>query len=101
MARRLVIEPGARQDLADAFRWYEERRRGLGRQFLAIADTAFLSVADFPLSRPLIFDALRRVNFPRFPYAAFYFFDERADRPHVLAVLHQHRVTPERLREFL
>lgn len=34
MAKRLIIEPEAEADIADAYRWYEERRSGLGDDFV-------------------------------------------------------------------
>jgi toxin ParE1/3/4 len=97
--RRVVIEPGARDDLANTFRWYEARRRGLGRQFLAAAGNTFRFIALFPLSRPLVIDALRRADFLRFPYAAFYIDNASRDVLHVLAVLHHHSVTDDRLQK--
>jgi toxin ParE1/3/4 len=34
MAFNLIVRPEAEQDLSEAFRWYEERRKGLGHDFL-------------------------------------------------------------------
>ena len=35
MRPRLLLEPEAQADLAEAFDWYEAQRTGLGSEFLA------------------------------------------------------------------
>ncbi|MEW6574359.1 MAG: hypothetical protein AB1374_12100 [Bacillota bacterium] len=35
MAAELVVAPEAEQDITDAYAWYEERRPGLGEEFLS------------------------------------------------------------------
>ena len=34
MAAELIIAPEAQQDVDEAYNWYEDRRHGLGEEFL-------------------------------------------------------------------
>ena len=38
MAAELIIAPEAEFDISDAYGWYEERRIGLGEEFLSCTD---------------------------------------------------------------
>jgi len=38
MAAELIIAPEAEFDIGDAYGWYEERRSGLGEEFLSCID---------------------------------------------------------------
>jgi hypothetical protein len=38
MAVKLILAPDAEQDIAQAYGWYEERRTGLGEEFLGCLD---------------------------------------------------------------
>jgi hypothetical protein len=40
MAVELVVAPQAEQDLAEAYAWYEDRRFGLGEEFLSCVDAS-------------------------------------------------------------
>jgi plasmid stabilization system protein ParE len=69
---RLVIRPEADRELAEAARWYEERERGLGREFLR----AFRAATDVLRRNPslyrIVVEQARRVLLRRFPYSIFY-----------------------------
>jgi hypothetical protein len=39
------VEPEAKQELAAAAAWYEQRREGLGRELLIEIDAAFAAIA--------------------------------------------------------
>jgi hypothetical protein len=45
----LIVGPEAEADLADARDWYEERRSGLGREFLQCVSEAFDRIQENPL----------------------------------------------------
>jgi hypothetical protein len=38
MAAELILAPEGEQDIADAYAWYEERRTGLGEEFLSCVE---------------------------------------------------------------
>jgi len=88
VTERLLVQPEAEADLAEAYRWYEAQRAGLGLEFLAAVDRALERIADQPLRR-------RRLSrhpahlLAAIPYVVFHVM--RSDRVHVLAVLHERR----------
>lgn len=76
--------------MADAARWYEGERPGLGDEFLSEV-AAFLSViADDPFRFQEVNHGRRRALLRRFPYAIF--FERTAeDEIAVLGIIHLHR----------
>lgn len=83
---RLIVRPDAEADIAAAYDWYEERRDGLGREFLAEVSTVIDAVRSDPLQFPAIFRTLRRALVHRFPYGVF--FVARTDTIIVVAAMH-------------
>lgn len=86
MALPVIFRRAVGRDLATAYGWYDERRRGLGEQFLSSVDATFDQIEQFPELFAIRYGQVRMAPVPRFPYAVFY----RAD-PHrvvVLTVLH-------------
>ena len=45
----IVFRPKARDDLADAYRWYEDKRIGLGDEFLLVPAGAALAICGITL----------------------------------------------------
>ena len=76
----------ARQDIADAYAWYEEQSRGLGAEFLRCLEAAVLFTQRYPLMYPSVLSGYRRALVRRFPYAVFY--QVEPDRVVVYAVFH-------------
>jgi len=89
MKPRLFVEEAARADLADAFRWYEGQRAGLGSEFLAAVAVVFERIEENPMAYPIIRGITRRVLLRRFPYSVFYVVDP--DLVAVTAVMHGRR----------
>jgi plasmid stabilization system protein ParE len=85
----LVVNPEAEADLADARQWYEERRPGLGTEFLLCVEEVFERLARTPRLYGTVFQDLRLAIVRRFPYAVIYRADE--DQVTVVAVYHTHR----------
>jgi plasmid stabilization system protein ParE len=96
MKPRLFVEEAARADLADAFRWYEGQRAGLGSEFLAALPVVFERIEENPMAYPIIRGTTRRVLLRRFPYSVFYVVDP--DLVAVTAVMHGRR-DPRRWQE--
>jgi len=48
MKRTLRVLPDAEAELQSAAIWYEEKRRGLGIEFVAVVDQALQSILDNP-----------------------------------------------------
>jgi plasmid stabilization system protein ParE len=89
MARPVVFRRRVGKDLAGGYRWYEERRRGLGEEFLAAVDAAFDAIERFPEIFAQVHGNVRRSSVSRFPYAVFYRVEPK--RILILTVLHTAR----------
>jgi hypothetical protein len=57
---------------ADAYRWYEDRRFGLGEEFLSQVDACIQGVVRNLELLTAIHENYRRTLVRRFPYAVFY-----------------------------
>ena len=94
MRRPVRFGPEASSELADAARWYEDRRAGLGSMFLDAVEATVQAVASWPASGTSVeglAEALdvRRAPVSRYPYHLAYLVAD--DEIQVLAVAHDHR----------
>ncbi|MFH1264532.1 MAG: type II toxin-antitoxin system RelE/ParE family toxin [Planctomycetota bacterium] len=85
----LLVNPEAEDDLANAYRWHEEQRSGLGREFLDRVEEAFERIRRTPEIHAVTYKTVRQTLVKRFPYVVCYTFE--AERVHVIAVFHAHR----------
>lgn len=69
---QLIYHPQVRDDLAEAAGFLEEKRTGLGADFLVEAEKTVRAVADSPLRFRLLRDGTRRALLERFPYAVYF-----------------------------
>ena len=69
---RIVIRPAAAADIDEAFEWYENRREGLGREFLEAVDAGIASVNSNPVMYQVVHREIRRVLIHQFPFGIFY-----------------------------
>jgi plasmid stabilization system protein ParE len=72
MSARHFFVPEARQDLADAYAWYEAQRPGLGDEFLSRVDECVRALCHMPEMHEVIYKNYRRAMVYRFPYSVFY-----------------------------
>ena len=49
MAAELIIAPEAQQDVDEAYCWYEDRRPGLGEEFLGCVDACIQAICRMPI----------------------------------------------------
>lgn len=89
MTNSVRWRPEAEADLVDAFRWYENRREGLGGEFLLSIDAAITELRKYPESGPLVADPLRRSLVRRFPYGVFYIVER--EQIVILGIFHASR----------
>ncbi len=75
--------------VADAAHWYENKRQGLGAEFLAELKQRVSLAAQHPLQYPCVHQDARRIPLKRFPY--FVYFRLEPGRLLVFAVLHARR----------
>lgn len=72
MAAEVFFAPEVEQDLVDAYAWYEERRVGLGEDFLSSTDACIEAISRNPMMHGVVHEKYRRALLRRFPYAVFY-----------------------------
>lgn len=89
MTLTVVFRRAARREFDEAALWYEERRPGLGAQFVSEIDRAVHLAAENPQRFPIMHRDVRCVRARRFPYSVFFRAESR--RIVVLSVFHAHR----------
>ncbi|MBU0676400.1 MAG: type II toxin-antitoxin system RelE/ParE family toxin [Proteobacteria bacterium] len=67
MAAKLIIAPEAQQDVDEAYCWYEDRRPGLGEEFLSCLDACIQGICRTPDLYPVDHEEFRRALVRRFP----------------------------------
>lgn len=92
---RLELHPEARAELRSAALWYDERRPGLGDEFIAEVSAAFDRIRDVPESYPAWPGTraegplIRKATTQRFPYVIA--FEKHEHHVLVLAIAHAKR----------
>ena len=79
----------AKDDLADAYEWYENRRSGLGEEFLTCFEASLHGLARSPKMYAKVYREFRRTIIRRFPYSIFFEFD--GTMVTIFAVFHSSR----------
>ena len=72
MTPRLVLEPAALLDLAEAYAWYDEQRLGLGGEFIAEVHDVLAAVEETPLRYHVERGDVRKALVARFPYVVLF-----------------------------
>jgi plasmid stabilization system protein ParE len=85
----LIIRPEAEADLVEGFDWYEQRRNGLGDEFLNEVQTRLGTIEENPLRYAAVYRNARQALVRRFPYKVLYLFE--GNRVEVLGVVHVKR----------
>ena len=89
MRYRVVIRPEAEDDLKVAFAWYEDRRQGLGYDFLLQVDAGLRFIERNPKIFPSEYKGTRKYLVKRFPYKIIYLIEDATTV--VLAIMHGKR----------
>jgi plasmid stabilization system protein ParE len=89
MKYRVIVRPEAEDDLKEAYSWYEDKRTGLGYDFLLQADAGLNFIARNPNIHPIEYKETRKHFVKRFPYKIIYLVEK--DKIIVLAVIHTKR----------
>jgi plasmid stabilization system protein ParE len=85
----LDFHPAVRDEIDDAYRWYERQRAGLGGDFLEAVEAVLAEITANPARYGFADTDIREGVLTRFPYAIYY--RVLADRIRVLAVYHTSR----------
>jgi len=86
MPDKLVFLPEARQDIAEAYSWYERQASGLGMDFIRCLEVVILSIERHPRIYPVVHENYRRALVRRFPYAIFFEYD--SDQIVIYSIFH-------------
>ena len=89
MTRRVVVEPEARLELAEASDWYDARNPDVGSKFLRSYDLVYDSIVSNPHQYQIVQGNVRRASFGNFPYSLFY--RVVADEIVIIACFHSKR----------
>ena len=89
MKYRATIRPEAENDLKEAFSWYEDKRQGLGHDFLLQVDAGLKLIERNPKIYSPEHKGTRKHVIKRFPYKVVYLVEK--ERIIVLAVIHGKR----------
>jgi plasmid stabilization system protein ParE len=68
MTRRVILKPAAEAEMEQAHAWYEQRKAGLGHEFLRCDDGCIASLQRNPEVYPVAHKHVRMALVRRFPY---------------------------------
>lgn len=89
MRYEIIINPEAERDLTAAFIWYEDKRRGLGFDFLLQVDAGIRFIGRNPDIHPASYMETRKHFIKRFPYKIIYIVEKQ--RIVILGIFHGRR----------
>lgn len=72
MTRDLVVRPEAEAEIAAASDWYNQRRPGLGSDFIHAVNQTLTAIQDNPFQYQIVWREFRRAGVARFPYGLIY-----------------------------
>ncbi len=96
MAFTVKLRTRATKDIGEAFEWYEEKRTGLGEEFLLCVDDAILMIQQNPKLFEEKYPQISKCNLRKFPSSIYYRIYKK--QVAILAVYHQSR-NPRRWRK--
>lgn len=73
---RLSYRPEVEDDVVAAVTWYDDKRRGLGDDFLSEYVAAIRRIRDNPLQFAIAANGLRPCRLKRFPYIVYFTVDD-------------------------
>ncbi|RVT40636.1 type II toxin-antitoxin system RelE/ParE family toxin [Rheinheimera sediminis] len=89
MTAKLLIRAAAKQDIQDAFHYYQSCLPNLGHEFLLCVDAQLHAIQRMPKRYRLVYKVIRRAVVRRFPYCIYFIETEQAIS--IIAVLHARR----------
>ncbi len=85
----ILILPAARQEIIEAYDWYERELAGLGARFHEELDHQIERIATRPLHFPILLADIRRARLRHFPYGLF--FRQVDQATYIIACFHSSR----------
>ena len=91
MKRVASFHPEAQQELIDTAVWYDDRREGLGDEFIDAVSDKVVEICRLPERFPIVHDDVRQAILRRFPFVVY--FRLVGERVLVVSVFHAGRNT--------
>lgn len=98
MLSRVRLKLSSVEDLAEGYAWYEQRRTGLGDEFLAAVRQCLVSIERHTRANAIAWKNVRQAFVRRFPYSIFY---ESSDEEIVVRAIFHNTQKPARWRKRL
>ncbi len=89
MKYKVIVRPEAENDLKETYSWYEDKRPGLGDDFLLQVDAGLNFIARNPTIHSVEYRGTRKHLIKRFPYKIIYLVEN--EQIIVLAIIHGKR----------
>jgi plasmid stabilization system protein ParE len=86
MSRPLGFLAAAQAEFVAAAVWYEDRRTGLGEEFVGEVERVLAAIRSQPDRYPIVLSGVREAPVRRFPYAVYY--RDSSTRIEIIAVFH-------------
>ncbi len=84
-----IFHPETKDDISNAYTWYQQQAEGLGDDLLAELETAFEAINEYPEAWPRFTANTRRFLLSRFPFSVIYV--PTPDMIHVVVIMHNSR----------
>lgn len=81
--------PLAKEDITNAFNWYEEKSPGLGSKFLSALSVELNKINTVLVEEKKVYKDFQKHSFKEFPYYIYYKKDENKQLIIIFAVLHK------------
>jgi toxin ParE1/3/4 len=75
--RELILGPEAELEIVAARDWYDQRRHGLGADFVGAVEATLAAIQQDPFQHQAIWGQFRRARLRRFPYGLIYIATDR------------------------
>jgi plasmid stabilization system protein ParE len=72
MSLPVVFQASVREEIDEAYAWYEQQKKGLGEVFLAAVQVALDQIGQTPEAHAPIYRTVRHCRVKRFPFAVYY-----------------------------
>lgn len=77
MAYNIFFSDQAKQDIQNAYNWYEEQQTGLGERFFSCVEEAAISIKSAPFAFPQKHKSTREKVLRLYPFILIYLIEEK------------------------
>jgi plasmid stabilization system protein ParE len=91
MGNKTIFSSTAAKDIESSYHWYENRRKGLGDQFINLIDLTIQLMLSNPEGFPNKYKQYREATLKKFPYQIIYEYLKESQTIYVFRVFHTKR----------